>query len=227
MAEAANGRPRSFSGAVSRCSPGRAPLPHRQPPPARPATLSELRCRNNPPPGLVKVTAGGLRVARHARSWGGHLSREPMFGHLRARWRETRGTQLKRQFENASLYVRDLGDEQAERFDRGMNYLFDDWVERFGPVKDCEVRIRKHTVSADPHPRQSASSRTPTQCVKILTQPTFSHRLVWGSPCQALSHLIVLLWSRRVLIDPRGARCRARLSRRNLVFGWVHVGPGP
>jgi hypothetical protein len=29
------------------------------------------------------------------------------------------------------------------------------------------------------------------------------------------------------LIDPRGARCRARLSRRNLVFGWVHVGPGP
>jgi hypothetical protein len=36
-----------------------------------------------------------------------------------------------------------------------------------------------------------------------------------------------LLWPRRVLIDPRGARCRARFSRRNLVFGWVHVGPGP
>ena len=55
----------------------------------------------------------------------------------------------------------------------------------------------------------------------------FLHSLVWGYPCQALLHLIVLLWSRRVLIDPRGARCRARLSRRNLVFGWVHVGPGP
>ena len=62
------------------------------------------------------------------------------------RWREARGTQLKRQFENASLYVRDLGDEQAERFGRRLNYLFNDWVERFGLVKDCEVRIRKHTV---------------------------------------------------------------------------------
>ena len=62
------------------------------------------------------------------------------------RWREARGAQLKRQFENASLYVRDLGDEQAERFGRGLNYLFNDWVERFGPVKDCEVRTRKHTI---------------------------------------------------------------------------------
>ena len=62
------------------------------------------------------------------------------------RWREARGTQLKRQFENASLYVRDLGDEQAERFGSGLNYLFNDWVQRFGPVKGCEVRIRKHTV---------------------------------------------------------------------------------
>ena len=62
------------------------------------------------------------------------------------RWWEARGTQLKRQFENASLYVRNLGDEQAERVGRGLNYLFNDWVERFGPVKDCEVRIRKHAV---------------------------------------------------------------------------------
>ncbi|HEY3620859.1 MAG TPA: hypothetical protein VGL12_00385 [Roseiarcus sp.] len=69
-----------------------------------------------------------------------------MLGLLRTRWREARGTQLKRRFENASLYVRDLGDEQAERFRRGLNYLFNDWVERFGPVKDCEVRTRKHTV---------------------------------------------------------------------------------
>jgi hypothetical protein len=69
-----------------------------------------------------------------------------MFGRLRTRWREARGTRLKRQFENASLYVRDLGDEQAERFGRGLNYLFNEWVERFGPVKDREVRARKHTV---------------------------------------------------------------------------------
>jgi hypothetical protein len=69
-----------------------------------------------------------------------------MLGHLMTRWREARGTRLKRQFENASLYVRDLGEEQAERFGRGLNFLFNDWVERFGPVKDCEVRIRKHTV---------------------------------------------------------------------------------
>ena len=69
-----------------------------------------------------------------------------MLRRLRTRWGQARGAQLKRRLENASLYVRDLGDEQAERFGRGLNYLFNDWVERFGPVKDCEIRIRKHTV---------------------------------------------------------------------------------
>ena len=69
-----------------------------------------------------------------------------MLGRLITRWREARGARLNRQFENASLYVRDLGEEQAERFGRGLNYLFNDWVERFGSVKGCEVRIRKHTV---------------------------------------------------------------------------------
>jgi hypothetical protein len=62
------------------------------------------------------------------------------------RWEQARAARLKRQFENASLYIGDLADVQAERFGRGLNYLFNDWVERFGPVKDCEVRIRKHTV---------------------------------------------------------------------------------
>ncbi len=69
-----------------------------------------------------------------------------MFGRLRARWGQARGARLRRRFENASLYLRDLGDEQAVRFGRGLNYLFNDWVERFGPVKDCEVGLRKHTV---------------------------------------------------------------------------------
>jgi hypothetical protein len=69
-----------------------------------------------------------------------------MLGRLRTQWRQARAAELKRRFENASLYVRDLGDEQAERFGRGLNYLFDDWVGRFGPVKGCEVRVRKHTV---------------------------------------------------------------------------------
>jgi len=69
-----------------------------------------------------------------------------MLQRLLTRLREARGTRLNRQFDNASLYVRDLGQEQAERFSRGLNYLFNDWVERFGPVKDCAVRIRKHTV---------------------------------------------------------------------------------
>ena len=69
-----------------------------------------------------------------------------MLGRLRTRWREARAARLKRKLENASLYVRDLGDEQAERFGRGLNYLFNDWIRRFGPVKDCEVGARKHTV---------------------------------------------------------------------------------
>jgi hypothetical protein len=69
-----------------------------------------------------------------------------MFGPLRTRWAQSRGAKLKRRLENASLYVRDLGDEQAVRFGRGLNALFNDWVERFGPVKDCEIRVRKHAV---------------------------------------------------------------------------------
>ena len=48
--------------------------------------------------------------------------------------------------ENASLYIRDLGNEQAERFGRALTYLFNDWIERFGPVKDCEVHIRQKTI---------------------------------------------------------------------------------
>ncbi len=70
-----------------------------------------------------------------------------MLEQLRTRWLKARGAELRRRFENASLYVRDLGDEQAERFGHGLNHLFNDWVERFGPVKHCEVRIRKHTVN--------------------------------------------------------------------------------
>jgi hypothetical protein len=44
------------------------------------------------------------------------------------RLQQGRGTQLRRQFENALLYIRDLGDEQGERFGRGLNYL----VQRLG-----------------------------------------------------------------------------------------------
>jgi hypothetical protein len=69
-----------------------------------------------------------------------------MFGHLIAHMRESRGARLKGQFENASLYLRDLGEEQAERFGRGLNHLFNDWVDRFGPLKDCEIHIRKRAV---------------------------------------------------------------------------------
>jgi hypothetical protein len=69
-----------------------------------------------------------------------------MFGHLIARMREARGAQLKGQFENASLYLRDLGEEQAERFSRGLSHLFTEWVDRFGPLKDCEIHIRKRAV---------------------------------------------------------------------------------
>jgi hypothetical protein len=48
--------------------------------------------------------------------------------------------------ENASLYTRDLGNEQAERFGGGLTYLFNDGTERSGPVKDCEVHIRQKTI---------------------------------------------------------------------------------
>jgi hypothetical protein len=85
-------------------------------------------------------------LPRAAALWARRILVKAMLKRLRTRWREARGTRLRRQFENASLYVRDLGNEQAERFSRGLNYLFNDWVERFGPVKECEVRVRQHTV---------------------------------------------------------------------------------
>jgi hypothetical protein len=69
-----------------------------------------------------------------------------MLGNLRTRRQAARGARLKRQFENATLWINDLWEEQAERFGRGLNFLFNDWVERFGPVKDCDAQTRKFTV---------------------------------------------------------------------------------
>lgn len=70
----------------------------------------------------------------------------PMFERFRTRRGRARGARLRRQVENASLYLRDLGEEQADRFSRGLNHLFNAWVERFGPVEACELRIRKRAV---------------------------------------------------------------------------------
>jgi hypothetical protein len=54
----------------------------------------------------------GLRGAwAHGVAGAEHILVKAMFGQLRTRWREARATRLKRQFENASLYVRDLGEE--------------------------------------------------------------------------------------------------------------------
>ena len=69
-----------------------------------------------------------------------------MFENLKLRWGQARAARLRRRFENASRWANDLGDEQAERFGRGLNHLFNDWVERFGPVKVCDVRTRKLSV---------------------------------------------------------------------------------
>ena len=44
---------------------------------------------------------------------------------------------------------------------------------------------------------------------------------------KCLLQLYVLRCSRFGIVNPRGAHARARCSRRNLVFGWVHAGPGP
>jgi hypothetical protein len=54
---------------------------------------------------------------------------------LITRLHHARGTQLKRRYENASLYFRDLRGEQAERFGRGLNYLFNDWSNDSGRLR--------------------------------------------------------------------------------------------
>jgi len=68
-----------------------------------------------------------------------------MLGQLRTRWQEARAAAQMAIRECVAL-LRGLGEEQGERFGRGLDYLFNDWVERFGPVKDCQMRTRKHTV---------------------------------------------------------------------------------
>jgi hypothetical protein len=70
----------------------------------------------------------------------------PCSENLKVRWGQACGTQLRRRLENATRWANDLGDEQAERFSRGLNHLFNDWVERFGPVNDCDVPTRKFAV---------------------------------------------------------------------------------
>jgi hypothetical protein len=116
-------------------------------------TISEKASQRLAPQSILPETVSAMieralkpALTRIAPSGARRILTKAMLGRLRTRWREAYGTRLKRQLENASLYVRDLGDEQAERFGRGLNYLFNDWVERFGPVKDCEVRTRKRTV---------------------------------------------------------------------------------
>ena len=39
-----------------------------------------------------------------------------------------------------------ISERASERSGRGLNYLFNNWVEQFGPVKDCEVRIRQQSI---------------------------------------------------------------------------------
>jgi hypothetical protein len=69
-----------------------------------------------------------------------------MLQRLTTRLQQARGTQLNGRFENAFVYIHGLGKEQARAFGRGLTYLFNDWIVRFGPVKDCEVHIRQRTI---------------------------------------------------------------------------------
>src|SRR5580704_8563184 len=72
------------------------------------------------------------------------------------------------------------------------------------PAPDClQLHSRQGTPEAKrlafgPRPRQSAPSRTPSQPIRILTQPTFSHRLGREPPI-----------GRKLLIDlpTNGCRC--------------------
>jgi hypothetical protein len=50
---------------------------------------------------------------------------------MMTRRRESRETQLKGQFESASLYVHDLGDEPAECFKARTELSVNGWIERF------------------------------------------------------------------------------------------------
>jgi hypothetical protein len=110
-----------------------------------------------------------------------------MFGNLKARWRQARGAQLKRQFENATRWADDLCDEQAERFGRGLNHLFNDWVKRFGPVKDCDVRTRKFAVRQMRPTPGAATSTTSAPPTRSNSSPTTSRRPICRAKTPRLS----------------------------------------
>jgi hypothetical protein len=70
---------------------------------------------------LTALRVLGSSVNRHRSAGMSYF--KAMFRRLITSVQEARGTQLKRQFENASLYIRDLGNEQAERFSRGLTFV--------------------------------------------------------------------------------------------------------
>jgi hypothetical protein len=78
------------------------------------------------------------------RTPGGLRSFKAMLRHLITRLHHARGTQLKRRYENSLTSAISEGSKPIAS--ARAQLLFNDWVERFGPVKDCEVRVRQHTV---------------------------------------------------------------------------------
>jgi hypothetical protein len=100
---------------------------------------------------------------------------------LRALGGSTMRPGSKRQFENASLYIRNLGNEQAERFGRGSSYLFNDWAERFGPLKDCQARVRRQTIKKTRSDARRPTSTTLARLTRLNSFHIISRRLI----CQA------------------------------------------
>jgi hypothetical protein len=66
-----------------------------------------------------------------------------MFENIRTLWQEARGTQLKKEFLDASRRLNGFPEESAEHFARSLDYLFRFWIEKHGPVMECPVGFRR------------------------------------------------------------------------------------
>ena len=69
-----------------------------------------------------------------------------MFEKLRTQWNEARGSQLRKEYDDAILRIKRLTDEGNERFCKSLDYAFNKWTTDHGPIEKWPEGLRKAAV---------------------------------------------------------------------------------
>jgi hypothetical protein len=112
-----------------------------------------------------KLPAGLLIASRHA-------------SRLMTRSRKTRGIRLKRHSKTRPFTFAILQTTKPEGLGRGLNCFFNDWVERFGPIKNCEVCIRQEMITKMRRDARRLRARCRRQLTRSDSFPVISRHLI-------------------------------------------------